>query len=1395
MNTPAADYHLRRISALSDAGDWAGLVRHWLGHWYPPALEEAVAVGRRQQGRRRHGAELIAFLEALQARPVSNVMQLRLLADAENWEGLERHWPGYPGRRALEIEPPEVLVKEGSEEERATLQLVCLFPWTVLGKVAEGYTGEQREQTLRFVLPAAEQCCQLAANLCDWPLAAGSQFALATGFRAAGRLEEARQHLTEALRIRRHLEQEHPGVFLPAVAGMLRNLGSLLSALGQREGAQHHNEEALRCYRQLEQDQPGVFLSDVASTLNNLGQVLSDLGKKEASRQHYEEALQHYRRLNQDQPGRFLHDLTLTLNNLGLVLRELGHREDARQHLDEALQHVRRLEQDQPGVFLSEVALAHYNLGKVLGDLRQLEAARQHYEEALPHFRHLEQGRPGVFLPHLAKTLKSLGGVLTDLRQLQAARQHFDEALRHYRHLEQNRPSLFLDDVANTLTCLGLVLRNLRQLDAARQHLDEALWIYRRLEQDQPGVFLHEVAGTLDSLGLVLGDLQQPEAAREHYDEALRIYRRLEQEQPGLFLHDVGTTLNNLGAVLHDLKQPEAARQHLDEALRIRRRLEQEQPGLFLDEVSMTLNNLGNVLCDLWQLDTARQHYSEAVRHYRRLDQDRPGLFLHELAASLNNLGGVLCQSRHLDLARELFDEALPIYRRLAKEQPGVFLHAVATTLNNLGAVLYDLQQLDAARHNFDEALQYFRRLDQDQPGAYLANVVAILNNLGNLLTNLGQLEVARQYFHEAIQSSRQVAGVNPTAALFVEQGIWTNLARLFLFDVPNPTTSDRYQARDALREALRCAEQYRGRYLSPNLRHRAQVESLSAYELLIRTCIDIWDVSLDGNALREAFRTAELSRARNLMEMLTEEMLEPASTPPDVVAEFRALRKQLRDAQLLLSTEEGQSAVPSGGWPTPLPPEDHSAKSLPSRRHADLLHSVERPALSPERVAFLREEVEKLQHRQQEQLQRIRHHDADFDPDQPVVPIDCAAAQRLVPEDVPSAIVHYTLTGKRGLALVLTRDGIEVIPLPNLSSGEAFELAQRWYDTYYDDRPNFDAATPSLLEPIAERAVRPVMDHLAGRGLRRLILAPNRALHLFPLHACTLADGRYLADVCEVVYTPSLSILDRCVRRQRPLRRQLLLVENPTVDLPFTEVEGEQLRQRYPAHTSLYGSGATREQILKDAHRCHVLSYTGHAVFHPLEPLRSALILGDKNDETQWLSLRDIFCALHLPNNLLTVVNGCESGMLLPDRLDELVMLPTGFLYAGAACVLCTLWRVYDLSSALLVDRFHQEWLGERPDDPTSGRSIGAALREAQRWLRQDIQSGRQLQRELLPRLLDGLQDDVVRRKCQQQAAFIAEHFPDSPPFASPAHWAAFTAVGLAYPLHGATETTAGLA
>jgi CHAT domain-containing protein len=192
------------------------------------------------------------------------------------------------------------------------------------------------------------------------------------------------------------------------------------------------------------------------------------------------------------------------------------------------------------------------------------------------------------------------------------------------------------------------------------------------------------------------------------------------------------------------------------------------------------------------------------------------------------------------------------------------------------------------------------------------------------------------------------------------------------------------------------------------------------------------------------------------------------------------------------------------------------------------------------------------------------------------------------------------------------------------------------------------------------------------------------------------------------------------------------------------------------------------------------VFHYTGHATFNPLDPLASGLILENKSAECRdrWLTLRHVFAQMNLRQNRLTVLNGCESGMLAPEAVDDYIGLPSGFLYAGAACVISTLWAVDDLSSALVMDRFHAE--------VDVGQPPAAALREACRWLREDIRTGPHLRDAVMPEFLQRVNDPVALRKCREVADDYARACPDTPPFASPAHWAPYICSGLGSQVEG---------
>ena len=106
-----------------------------------------------------------------------------------------------------------------------------------------------------------------------------------------------------------------------------------------------------------------------------------------------------------------------------------------------------------------------------------------------------------------------------------------------------------------------------------------------------------------------------------------------------------------------------------------------------------------------------------------------------------------------------------------------------------------------------------------------------------------------------------------------------------------------------------------------------------------------------------------------------------------------------------------------------------------------------------------------------------------------------------------------------------------------------------------------------------------------------------------------------------------------------------------------------------------------------------------------------------------------------------LTVLSACDTdrpGAPLP---DEVVSLPSALIQAGAAGVVASQWAVRGEAVSLLMARFYQSWR-------TGGLQPAAALREAQRWLRET--TNREKIEDLAPALRppteDGSLEDLVR-------------------------------------------------
>ncbi len=252
--------------------------------------------------------------------------------------------------------------------------------------------------------------------------------------------------------------------------------------------------------------------------------------------------------------------------------------------------------------------------------------------------------------------------------------------------------------------------------------------------------------------------------------------------------------------------------------------------------------------------------------------------------------------------------------------------------------------------------------------------------------------------------------------------------------------------------------------------------------------------------------------------------------------------------------------------------------------------------------------------------------------------------------------------------------------------------------------------------------------------GVRRLILVPCGLLSLLPLHAALVPasiEGEErvpLIDIMLINYAPSARLWAVCRRRAKTFTAEVpqgLIVSDPQ----------PQEAEMHPLSGAKDEARTIREIILQEAHG-QVSTFEGEAATLPrvlevLKTQRATLTHAHFacHGQTEFsnpyfsglllaygarLTTRDLLDSsmLHFEKLRLAVLSACQTalpGLGLP---DEFIGLLSGWLQAGAACVLASLWLVSDSATAAVMGKFYELHLLDRLEP-------GQAWWLAQRWLR----------------------------------------------------------------------------
>lgn len=365
------------------------------------------------------------------------------------------------------------------------------------------------------------------------------------------------------------------------------------------------------------------------------------------------------------------------------------------------------------------------------------------------------------------------------------------------------------------------------------------------------------------------------------------------------------------------------------------------------------------------------------------------------------------------------------------------------------------------------------------------------------------------------------------------------------------------------------------------------------------------------------------------------------------------------------------------------------------------------------------------------------------------------------------TTLVEFALTDERSYAWVITRKGAAVFELASRKEIDA--SAKRLYELITarqivpgesvearaEREAKADAAMPGEVALLSKLLLGP----LAGRlNTRRLLIVPDGALQYIPFQILLDPDSHAsLIAQHEIVYQPSASTLavllseiaarktatnsiavladpvfeasDPRLNRQAPnalgqsselyaVRRALrdAGVTSDALQVPRLLASGreaDEITALAPRSTSLkaVGFAANRDRVFSSELASYrIVHIATHGIINNERPELSGIVLSlfdeQGNSQNGFLHLRDIY-NLKLPADLV-VLSACSTALGKDVKGEGLIGLTRGFMHAGAAGVVASLWKVDDEATAELMKHFYTALFRK-------GLPPAAALRDAQ--------------------------------------------------------------------------------
>ena len=134
---------------------------------------------------------------------------------------------------------------------------------------------------------------------------------------------------------------------------------------------------------------------------------------------------------------------------------------------------------------------------------------------------------------------------------------------------------------------------------------------------------------------------------------------------------------------------------------------------------------------------------------------------------------------------------------------------------------------------------------------------------------------------------------------------------------------------------------------------------------------------------------------------------------------------------------------------------------------------------------------------------------------------------------------------------------------------------------------------------------------------------------------------------------------------------------------------------------------------------RYRIVHFATHGVLDDKRPELSGLLLSMVNEHGRQ---QDGFLGLNSIYNLklsaeLVVLSACQTGLGKEVKGEGLIGLTRGFMYAGAARVVASLWKVDDEATAELMKRFYRRMLQDNMPAAAALRAAQVEMWQQKQW------------------------------------------------------------------------------